>query len=123
LVTVPPTESQRQDLAFAWRLVKHVKSNGIVLVQNRCMVGVGAGQTSRLDAVRIAISRARHKVKGAVMASDAFFPFKDAVEEAISAGISAIIQPGGSMRDPEVIAVARSAGIPMIFTRQRHFRH
>jgi phosphoribosylaminoimidazolecarboxamide formyltransferase/IMP cyclohydrolase len=114
------------DLLFAWRVVKHVDSNAIVLAKRGQSLGIGAGQTSRVDAVRIAVEKARelgHDVDGAVLASDAFFPFADGVEVALEAGVSAIIQPGGSKRDAEVTAAVAGAGRAMVFTHRRHFRH
>lgn len=122
----PVTAQQMADATLAWHVVKYVKSNAIVLVKNGATIGVGAGQMSRVDSVRIAIEKARahgHDVKGAVLASDAFFPFADNVELAAEAGIGLIIQPGGSMRDPEVIDAANKHGIAMLFTSARHFRH
>ena len=113
----------RADLEFAWNACRHVKSNAIVLARNRALVGVGPGQPNRLDSVRIAIDRAGDRVRGSVLASDAFFPFSDGVEAAISAGVGAIVQPGGSIRDAEVIAACDSAGVPMLFTGTRHFLH
>jgi len=118
-----PTKEQIADLLFAWKVVKHAKSNAIVFVKDAVSVGIGAGQTSRVDATIIAARRAGEKAKGAVMASDAFFPFPDSVEEAAKYGISAIIQPGGSLRDEEVIAKANELGLPMMFTGIRGFRH
>ncbi|MCC6944083.1 MAG: bifunctional phosphoribosylaminoimidazolecarboxamide formyltransferase/IMP cyclohydrolase, partial [Thermomicrobiales bacterium] len=110
-------------LRFAWRAVRHVKSNAIVLAQGRAVVGVGSGQPNRVESVAIAVKRAGERASGAVMASDAFFPFPDGVETAAAAGVTAVIQPGGSMRDAEVIAAANSAGMAMIATGRRHFRH
>ncbi|MDD5623449.1 MAG: bifunctional phosphoribosylaminoimidazolecarboxamide formyltransferase/IMP cyclohydrolase [Candidatus Peribacteraceae bacterium] len=118
-----PTEEQIRDLLFAWKVVKHAKSNAIVFVKDALSVGIGAGQTSRVDSTIIAARRAGEKAKGAVMASDAFFPFPDSVEEAAKYGIAAIIQPGGSMRDAEVIAKANELKIPMVVTGVRGFRH
>jgi phosphoribosylaminoimidazolecarboxamide formyltransferase / IMP cyclohydrolase len=118
-----PTEEQWGELLFAWRVCKHVRSNAIVLGKNLATVGIGAGQMSRVDAVRIAIQKANAPLQGAVMASDAFFPFPDGPELAIEAGISAIIQPGGSQRDHEVVEACEKAGVPMVFTNRRHFRH
>jgi phosphoribosylaminoimidazolecarboxamide formyltransferase/IMP cyclohydrolase len=118
-----PTRAQVEDLLFAWRCVKHAKSNAIVFAKDACTVGIGAGQTSRVDATWIAARRAGEKARGAVMASDAFFPFPDSVEEAASHGIAAIIQPGGSMRDREVFAAADRLGIAMVTTGVRAFRH
>ena len=121
-----PTEQEIHDLIFAWKVAKFVKSNAIVYAKNRQTVGVGAGQMSRVNSARIAAIKAEHaglEVKGAVMASDAFFPFRDGIDNAAKAGITAVIQPGGSMRDNEVIAAADEAGIAMVFTGMRHFRH
>jgi phosphoribosylaminoimidazolecarboxamide formyltransferase/IMP cyclohydrolase len=118
-----PTEAERQELAFAWKVCKHVRSNAIVLSKDLGTVGVGAGQMSRVDSVRLAIEKARTDLHGAVLASDAFFPFPDGPQIAIDAGITAIIQPGGSMRDPDVVEAADAAGIAMIFTSRRHFKH
>lgn len=118
-----PTPEQIEDLLFAWQVVKHTKSNAIVFAKDRVSVGIGAGQTSRVDSVWIAAKRAGDRAKGAVMASDAFFPFPDAVEEAAKHGVSAIIQPGGSVKDAEVFAKANELGIPMVLTGVRAFRH
>ncbi|NHN75761.1 bifunctional phosphoribosylaminoimidazolecarboxamide formyltransferase/IMP cyclohydrolase [Azotobacter chroococcum] len=121
-----PSEQEIHDLIFAWKVAKFVKSNAIVYARNRQTVGVGAGQMSRVNSARIAAIKAEHaglQVQGAVMASDAFFPFRDGIDNAARAGISAVIQPGGSMRDNEVIAAADEAGIAMVFTGMRHFRH
>ncbi len=118
-----PTESEWRDLQFAWRVVRHVRSNAIVLARERQTVGIGAGQMSRVDAVRIATLKAGARARGAVMASDAFFPFPDGVEVAAAAGVTAIIQPGGSIRDAEVIEAADRLGITMVLTGRRHFRH
>ena len=120
------TADQMRDAALAWQVVKYVKSNAIVLVKNGATIGVGAGQMSRVDSVRIAIEKARqhgHDPKGATLASDAFFPFADNVELAAAAGIGLVIQPGGSMRDQEVIDAAKKHNISMLFTGMRHFRH
>jgi phosphoribosylaminoimidazolecarboxamide formyltransferase/IMP cyclohydrolase len=118
-----PTEAEYQALDFAWRVVKHVKSNAIVITTKDRLVGVGAGQMSRVDSVKIALMKAQEPVKGAVMASDAFFPFRDAVDTAAQAGITAIVQPGGSLRDDESIQAADEHGMTMIFTGVRHFKH
>lgn len=123
---VQPTEQQMADLQFAWKVAKFVKSNAIIYANNSMTIGVGAGQMSRVNSARIAGIKAEHaelEVKGSVMASDAFFPFRDGIDNAAKAGISAVIQPGGSMRDEEVIAAADDAGIAMVFTGMRHFRH
>lgn len=121
-----PSEQEMQDLMFAWKVAKFVKSNAIVYAKNNQTVGVGAGQTSRVNSARIAGIKAGHaglEVQGAVMASDAFFPFRDGIDNAAAVGIKAVIQPGGSMRDQEVIDAANEAGIAMVFTGMRHFRH
>jgi phosphoribosylaminoimidazolecarboxamide formyltransferase/IMP cyclohydrolase len=128
-----PSPTEISDLLFAWNVAKHVKSNAIVYVKDGATVGVGAGQMSRVDSTRIAARKsqdmaevlglAQPLTKGAVVASDAFFPFADGLLTAAEAGATAIIQPGGSMRDDEVIAAADAAGLAMVFTGQRHFRH
>ncbi len=121
-----PTPQEMDDLLFAWRVAKFVKSNAIVYAKDRMTVGVGAGQMSRINSARIAAIKAEHAglvVPGSVMASDAFFPFRDGIDQAGAAGIKAVIQPGGSMRDDEVIAAANEHGIAMVFTGTRHFRH
>jgi phosphoribosylaminoimidazolecarboxamide formyltransferase / IMP cyclohydrolase len=121
-----PTETELQDLLFAWKVVKFVKSNAIVYCKEGMTIGVGAGQMSRVYSAKIAAIKAADEqlqVKGSVMASDAFFPFRDGIDAAAEAGITAVIQPGGSMRDQEVIAAADEHGIAMVFTGMRHFRH
>jgi phosphoribosylaminoimidazolecarboxamide formyltransferase/IMP cyclohydrolase len=118
-----PSEGEWGDLLFAWRVAKHVKSNAIVLARDLVTVGIGAGQMSRVDSVRLSIEKATVPIPGAVLASDAFFPFADGPEAAVAAGVRAIIQPGGSIRDDEVIAAADQAGLAMVFTGRRHFRH
>lgn len=121
-----PTAQQLLDLQFAWRVAQFVKSNAIVFAHNQATIGIGAGQMSRVDSTKIAsrkASEANFEIRGSVMASDAFFPFRDAIDAAAEAGISAIIQPGGSIRDDEVIAAADAADIAMVFTGIRHFRH
>ncbi len=121
-----PSEQEKEDLLFAWKIVKHVKSNAIVFVKQKQLLGVGAGQMSRVDAVKLAGMKARqagHDLDGAVMASDAFFPFPDGVEEAAAVGIRAVIQPGGSIRDEEVIAAAKQNEMAMFLTGVRHFKH
>ncbi len=121
---VAPSDDEWRDLLFAWRVCKHVRSNAIVLARDQSTVGIGAGQMSRVDSVRLAVDKSRvASLQGAVLASDAFFPFSDGPEIAIGAGISAIIQPGGSRNDPEVREAADKAGIAMVFTSRRHFRH
>jgi phosphoribosylaminoimidazolecarboxamide formyltransferase/IMP cyclohydrolase len=118
-----PTESEWTQLGHAWTAVKHVKSNAIVLFKDGAAVGVGAGQMSRVESVQIAVRRAGDRSHGSVMASDAFFPFPDGLEEGIRAGVTAVIQPGGSLKDADVVAAADAAGIAMVMTGQRHFRH
>jgi len=118
-----PNPEERRDLAFAWKVCKHVKSNAIVYAKDGQIVGVGAGQMSRIDATDIASRKSGERARGAVLASDAFFPFADNVEVAARAGITAVVQPGGSVRDAEVIAACDAAGLAMLFTGVRHFRH
>ena len=118
-----PTDGEWEQLGLAWTAVKHVKSNAIVLFKDGAAVGVGAGQMSRVEAVQIAVRRAGERAGGSVMASDAFFPFADGLLEGISAGITAVIQPGGSLKDAEVVAAADAAGVAMVVTGQRHFKH
>lgn len=118
-----PTQSQEQVLLFAWKVVKHVKSNAIVIAQPDVTLGIGAGQMNRVGSVNIALEQAGDRVQGAVLASDAFFPFDDSVRAAAQAGISAIIQPGGSIRDQDSIAAANELGLVMVFTGVRHFQH
>ena len=121
-----PTEEELRDLLFSWKVSKFVKSNAIVYGKDGMTIGVGAGQMSRVNSARIAAIKAEHAgltVKGSVMASDAFFPFRDGIDNAAEAGIAAVIQPGGSMRDDEVIAAANEHGMAMVFTGMRHFRH
>jgi phosphoribosylaminoimidazolecarboxamide formyltransferase/IMP cyclohydrolase len=122
----PPTESELNDLLFAWKVAKYVKSNAIVYARHRHTIGIGAGQMSRVYSARIAGIKAADEnleVVGSVMASDAFFPFRDGIDAAAQAGVTAVIQPGGSMRDQEVIAAADEHGMAMVFTGVRHFRH
>jgi phosphoribosylaminoimidazolecarboxamide formyltransferase/IMP cyclohydrolase len=119
----PPTAAEMQALRFAWTVVKHVKSNAIVLAGAHATVGVGAGQMSRVDAVKLALLKAATATQGTVLASDAFFPFRDGVDAAAAAGVTAIIQPGGSVRDAEAIAAADEHDLAMVFTGVRHFRH
>jgi phosphoribosylaminoimidazolecarboxamide formyltransferase/IMP cyclohydrolase len=118
-----PTDHERQDLVFAWKAAKHVKSNGVVLAKDRATVGIGQGQPSRVGSVRLAIEKAGSRSREAVAASDGFFPFPDSLELLGQAGITAVIQPGGSIRDPEVVAAADAAGMAMLMTGMRHFRH
>jgi phosphoribosylaminoimidazolecarboxamide formyltransferase/IMP cyclohydrolase len=119
----PPDEREQADLELAWRVVRHVRSNAIVLVRDGAVVGVGAGQMNRLTSARLAVSQAGERTRGAVAASDAFFPFADGVEACLTAGVTAVIQPGGSKRDAEVVAAVDAAGAAMIVTARRHFRH
>jgi phosphoribosylaminoimidazolecarboxamide formyltransferase/IMP cyclohydrolase len=120
----PPTEEEWRDLLFAWQVCRHVKSNAIVLARENATVGIGAGQMSRVDSVRLAVEKCRlEDMRGTAMASDAFFPFADGPAVALAAGVTAIVQPGGSVRDDEVIAAADEAGATMVVTGQRHFRH
>ncbi len=118
-----PTQAERHSLAFAWLAAKHVKSNAIVFAQGTATVGVGAGQMNRVDSVYLAARRAGERARGAVMGSDAFIPFPDSIEAAAAAGVTACIQPGGSLRDDEAIAAADRLGMAMVFTGERHFRH
>ena len=121
-----PTEAELRDLLFAWKVVKFVKSNAIVYCRDGMTIGIGAGQMSRVYSAKIAGIKARDEgleVRGSVLASDAFFPFRDGIDAAAAAGITAVIEPGGSMRDDEVIAAADEHGMAMVFTRMRHFRH
>jgi phosphoribosylaminoimidazolecarboxamide formyltransferase/IMP cyclohydrolase len=121
-----PTDAELDDMLFAWKVAKMVKSNAIIYTKNNQTIGVGAGQMSRINSARIAAIKAEHaglEVKGAVMASDAFFPFRDGIDNAAEVGISCVIQPGGSIRDDEVIAAADEHGMTMVFTSMRHFRH
>jgi phosphoribosylaminoimidazolecarboxamide formyltransferase/IMP cyclohydrolase len=121
-----PSETEMNDLRFAWRASASVKSNAIVLARDERTVGIGAGQMSRVDASRLAVLKARDRdvdLQGAVLASDAFFPFRDGVDAAAEAGVTAIVQPGGSVRDDEVIAAADEHGVAMVFTGRRVFRH
>ena len=118
-----PTDQQMEDLEFAWKACKHVKSNAIVLAKENTMIGMGAGQPNRVISVKLAVQSAGSKTSGSVMSSDAFFPFPDNVEVASKSGISCIIQPGGSIRDAEVIDAANDCGISMVFTGMRHFLH
>jgi phosphoribosylaminoimidazolecarboxamide formyltransferase/IMP cyclohydrolase len=120
---IAPDSSQWGDLLFGWQIVKNVKSNAIVLAVDGKTVGIGAGQMSRIDAAELAIKKSNNRYRGSVMASDAFFPFEDVAELAAKSGIKAIIQPGGSIRDNEVIASCNRNKIPMVFTGKRHFKH
>ena len=118
-----PTLQEWEDLKFAWIVAKHVKSNAIVLANSKMIVGVGAGQMSRIDSTHLAAHKAGSRAEGSALASDAFFPFRDNVEEAVKAGIKSIIQPGGSLRDSESIDACNEHAVAMVFTGVRHFRH
>jgi phosphoribosylaminoimidazolecarboxamide formyltransferase/IMP cyclohydrolase len=118
-----PTDAEWDELRFAWKVCKHVRSNAIVLSRDLATVGIGAGQMSRVDSVRLALEKSAGDLTGAAMASDAYFPFPDGPQLAIERGITAIIQPGGSIRDHEVVQAADDAGVAMVFTSRRHFRH
>jgi phosphoribosylaminoimidazolecarboxamide formyltransferase/IMP cyclohydrolase len=118
-----PSDEVMAELRFAWMVAKHVKSNAIVLTKDRAVVGVGAGQMSRVDSVRLAVEKSDGRHQGAVLASDAFFPFRDGPDAAAKAGVVAMVQPGGSVRDDEVIAAADEHGLIMVMTGRRHFRH
>ena len=118
-----PTDEEWEMLEFAWKVVKHVKSNAIVYARRGLTVGIGAGQMSRVDSVKLGAMKAVLPLAGTVVASDAFFPFADGVEEAVKFGATAFIQPGGSVRDEDVIAAADRLGVAMVFTGVRHFRH
>jgi phosphoribosylaminoimidazolecarboxamide formyltransferase/IMP cyclohydrolase len=118
-----PTEQEWSELLFAWRVCKHVRSNAIVLARDLATLGIGAGQMSRVDSVRLAMEKARSEIAGSALASDAFFPFADGPQVALEAGVTAIIQPGGSRRDSEVVEAVNAAGAAMVFTARRHFRH
>ena len=118
-----PTGAERADLAFSWKVARHVKSNAILLAKGGAVVGVGAGQMSRLDSSFLAVNKAGERSRGAVVASDAFFPFRDGIDEVAKAGVTAVIQPGGSVQDEQVIAACNEHGLAMIFTGRRHFKH
>lgn len=118
-----PASNELEDLEFAWRVCKHVKSNAIVIAKNKCAIGIGAGQMSRIDSMKIAIDKSQYNLQKAVLASDAFFPFDDCVKLASTVGMTALIQPGGSIRDQEVIDAADNNNLSMVFTDMRHFKH
>jgi len=118
-----PTPAELKDLAFAWKVSKHVKSNAIVLTRDNALLGMGAGQPNRVTSVHLALRAAGEKAKGSVLGSDAFFPFPDGLELAAQGGVTAVAQPGGSIRDQEVIDAANKAGVAMVLTGVRHFRH
>jgi phosphoribosylaminoimidazolecarboxamide formyltransferase/IMP cyclohydrolase len=119
----PPTDDELSSLRFAWTVTKHVRSNAIVYAKGNKTIGIGAGQMSRVDSVQLAAKKALRPLKGTIMASDAFFPFRDGIDEAANAGITAVIQPGGSIRDDEVIQSVDEHGMAMVLTGVRHFRH
>ena len=119
----PASEETLADLAFAWRACRAVKSNAILLAKDGASVGIGMGQVNRVDSCKLAVERAGDRAPGSVAASDAFFPFRDGLDAAADAGVAAVIQPGGSVRDDEVIAAADEHGLAMVFTGERHFRH
>jgi phosphoribosylaminoimidazolecarboxamide formyltransferase/IMP cyclohydrolase len=118
-----PTAEELATMKFAWKVSKHVKSNAIVFAKDGATLGIGAGQMSRVDSVKIAVMKAQSSLQGSIVASDAFFPFPDGVEEAAKAGAVAVIQPGGSVRDNDVIAAADRLGMAMVFSGMRHFLH
>jgi phosphoribosylaminoimidazolecarboxamide formyltransferase/IMP cyclohydrolase len=118
-----PSAAELADMRFAWKVSKHVKSNAIVFAKDGATLGVGAGQMSRVDSVKLAVMKAQESLQGTAIASDAFFPFPDGLEEAAKAGATAVIQPGGSVRDPDVILTADRLGLAMVFTSMRHFLH
>jgi len=118
-----PTPSEMEGMLFAWQVLKHIKSNAILLTKENTTVGVGAGQVSRVDAVDIAVRKAGDNIKGSLLASDAFFPFRDSIDRIADTGIRAVIQPGGSIKDNEVIAACNEHGIAMVFTGIRCFKH
>ena len=118
-----PSDKEMKDLKFAWVVAKHVKSNAIIYARDQETIGMGAGQMSRVDSARLAVDKAQKPLAASVMASDAFFPFRDSVDAAAKSGVTAIIQPGGSIRDEEVIQAANEANIAMVFTGIRHFKH
>jgi phosphoribosylaminoimidazolecarboxamide formyltransferase/IMP cyclohydrolase len=118
-----PSQHDTDAMLFAWRVLKHIKSNGILIAKHDATVGIGAGQVSRIDAVDMAVRKASDSIQDAVLASDAFFPFRDSIDRIANSGIRAIIQPGGSVRDEEVIAACDEHGIAMVFTGKRCFKH
>jgi phosphoribosylaminoimidazolecarboxamide formyltransferase / IMP cyclohydrolase len=120
---VQPTEDQLEELLFAWKVCKHVKSNAIVVTRDRATLGVGAGQMNRVGSAKIALEQAGEKAQGAILASDGFFPFDDTVRSAAAAGITAIVQPGGSRNDQDSIKAANELGLAMVITGVRHFLH
>ena len=123
VTSAQPTDAQLADLRFGWAVVRHVKSNAIVIAKDSMLLGTGAGQMSRVDSTQIAVQKAGDRVVGSVVASDAFFPFPDSIHALAKAGVKAVIQPGGSKNDPDVIAACNEHGLAMIFTGRRHFKH
>ena len=120
---IEPSEEEINAMLFGWKVLKHVKSNGILIVKDNTTIGVGAGQVSRIDSVDIAMKKAGKVIKDSFLCSDAFFPFRDSIDKIAGSGIKAVIQPGGSMRDNEVISACNEHGIAMVFTGQRCFKH
>ena len=118
-----PSTAELNTMLFGWKVLKHVKSNGIIIVKENVTIGVGAGQVSRVDAVDIAIKKSGKNLKGSILCSDAFFPFRDSIDKIAGTGITAVIQPGGSVRDEEVISACNEHGIAMVFTARRCFKH
>ncbi|HEY4715841.1 MAG TPA: bifunctional phosphoribosylaminoimidazolecarboxamide formyltransferase/IMP cyclohydrolase, partial [bacterium] len=118
-----PADDEMEAMIFAWKVAKHVKSNAIVFAKGGMAIGIGAGQTSRVDSVKVAIMKTKFPLAGSVVASDAFFPFRDGIDEIAKTGATAVIQPGGSVRDEEIINAANEHNLAMLFTEVRHFRH
>ena len=118
-----PSDNDMKTMLFGWKVLKHVKSNGILIVKDNATVGVGAGQVSRVDSVDIAMNKSGESIKGSILCSDAFFPFRDSIDKIAGSGIKAVLQPGGSVRDDEVISACNEHGIAMVFTGQRCFKH
>ena len=118
-----PSDKEMKTMLFGWKVLKHVKSNGILIVKDNTTVGVGAGQVSRVDSVDIAMKKSGESIKDSILCSDAFFPFRDSIDKIAGSGIKAILQPGGSVRDDEVISACNEHGIAMVFTGQRCFKH
>jgi phosphoribosylaminoimidazolecarboxamide formyltransferase/IMP cyclohydrolase len=118
-----PTETEHQELLFAWKVCKHIKSNAIAVTRDRVTIGIGAGQMNRVGSVKLALEQAGEQSRGAILASDGFFPFDDSIRLAAAAGIAAIVQPGGSLRDQDAIDAANELGVAMVFTGMRHFSH
>jgi phosphoribosylaminoimidazolecarboxamide formyltransferase/IMP cyclohydrolase len=123
VTNIVPAEQDLDTMLFGWKVLKHVKSNGILIAKNNTTIGVGAGQVSRVDSVDIALRKSGNNISGSILCSDAFFPFRDSIDKIAKAGIKAVIQPGGSVRDQEVIDACDEHGIAMVFTGQRCFKH